>query len=199
MNTKYKLDENDTIVFDGRTLFRIVCITAFASVSVGDKGGYIETQGNLQVHGNAQVYGNARVYGGTQVFGDARVYDDAQVKYGVCFFDCADPANINGILKVTLDCQPVGGMVRLYKRVNRNLTSCHDSDFQYPSSGLVECSGPMDYSLSCGPGMHFSTACYWEGHGDVLLAADIPVDSILAVAEGKVRCSKAFIVGVCDE
>ena len=175
MNTKYKLDENDTIVVDGTTLFRIICLTAFADVAAGEKGGYIRHESNLQVYGNAWV------------------------KFSKCDFDCADPRNINNILKITFDCSPVGGFIRLYKRINKDFTSCYDKAFKYPERGTVECGGPLDYSLSCGSGMHFSSASYWEDHGDILIAADIPVDSILAVANGKVRCSKAFIVGVCDE
>ena len=229
MNTKYKLDENDTIVVDGTTLFRIICLTAFADVAAGEKGGYIRHESNLQVYGDAWVYGNARVYGNAQVYGNAWVYDnarvygnaqvygdaqvygnarvygdarvcgDAWVKFSKCDFDCADPRNINNILKIAFDCSPVGGFIRLYKRINKNFTSCYDKAFKYPERGAVECGGPLDYSLSCGSGMHFSSASYWEDHGDILIAADIPVDSILAVANGKVRCSNAFIVGVCDE
>ena len=46
-------------------------------VSVGDVGGWIESESNLS--GNARVYGNARVFGNAQVYGNARVFGDAWV------------------------------------------------------------------------------------------------------------------------
>ena len=61
---KYKLTE-ETKVVNGHTLHRIVCVTAFASVSVGDIGGWVESESNLSQYGNAWVYGNAKVYGNT--------------------------------------------------------------------------------------------------------------------------------------
>ena len=85
---KYKLTE-ETKEFLGRKLHRIVCVTAFASVSVGDIGGWVESESNLSQEGNAWVYGdalvcgnakvcdNAWVFGNAEVFGDAKVYGNA--------------------------------------------------------------------------------------------------------------------------
>ena len=81
---KYKLTE-ETKEFLGRKLHRIVCVTAFASVSVGDIGGWVESESNLSQEGNAWVYGdalvcgNAKVYGNAKVFGNAKVYGNAKV------------------------------------------------------------------------------------------------------------------------
>lgn len=58
---------------------QIVCVTAFASVLVGDIGGWIESEKNLSQDGNARVYGDARVSGNALVYGNARVYGDAEV------------------------------------------------------------------------------------------------------------------------
>ena len=69
---KYKLT-GDTKVICDRTLYRIVCVTAFASVSVGDIGGWVESVNNLSQDGNAWVCGNAKVYGDAEVYGDAKV------------------------------------------------------------------------------------------------------------------------------
>ena len=83
---KYKLTEETKEIY-GRTLHRIVCVTAFASVSVGDVGGWVESEKNLSqngdawVCGDAEVYGNAKVYDNANVCGKARVYDDAWI-YG---------------------------------------------------------------------------------------------------------------------
>ena len=89
---KYKLTE-ETKEFLGRKLHRIVCVTAFASVSVGDIGGWVESESNLSQEGNAWVYGdalvcgnakvcdNAWVFGNAEVFGNAKVFGNAEV-YG---------------------------------------------------------------------------------------------------------------------
>lgn len=81
---KYRLTD-ETIRLGRRILHRIECIEAFAYVKAGDKGGWIEEEGNLSqkdgawVYGNAKVYGNAQVKGNAEVFGDAEVYGNAQV------------------------------------------------------------------------------------------------------------------------
>ena len=87
---KYKLTEETKEIY-GRTLHRIVCVTAFASVSVGETGGWVESEKNLSqygnawvydnawVYGNAKVYDNAKVCGNAEVYGNAKVYDNAKV------------------------------------------------------------------------------------------------------------------------
>ena len=62
-------------------LHRIVCVTAFASVAVGDTGGWVESENNLSQSGDAWVSGDAKVYGYAEVSGNAWVYGDAEV-YG---------------------------------------------------------------------------------------------------------------------
>ena len=76
---KYKITEETKIIL-GKTLHRIVCVTAFANVSAGDTGGWIESEKNLDQNGDAWVYGDARVYGNARVYGDARVSGDAWVE-----------------------------------------------------------------------------------------------------------------------
>ena len=75
---KYKFTGKKKEVY-GRTLYQIVCVTAFDSVAAGDIGGYIEKEANLSQDGNAWVYGDARVYGDAEVYGDAKVYGNARV------------------------------------------------------------------------------------------------------------------------
>lgn len=75
---KYKLTD-ETIKVGKVILHRIECVEAFANVKVGDKGGWIEKEGNLSKKDNAWVYGNARVYGKAWVFDNARVFDNAEV------------------------------------------------------------------------------------------------------------------------
>lgn len=99
MERKYELT-NETIFFNGLTLYRIRAVKDFADVKAGDLGGWIEKEVNLsqaddawvydyaKVYGramifdNANVYGNACVYGYAQVSFDAFVYGSARVYYG---------------------------------------------------------------------------------------------------------------------
>ena len=48
---KYKLTD-ETKEICGKVLHRIVCVTAFASVAVGDTGGWVESEKNLSQSGN---------------------------------------------------------------------------------------------------------------------------------------------------
>ena len=87
---KYKLTKEKKEVC-GITLYRIQALKDFDDVKKGDKGGWIEKEGNLSqdnnawvygdawVHGDAWVYGNAQVYGDAEVCGNTRVYDNAEV------------------------------------------------------------------------------------------------------------------------
>lgn len=90
---KYDLLRDDTIEFNGRTLYRIKATNTFNDVCAGELGGYIESENNLshrgdawvfhnaKVFGNAWVLGNAKVFNDAIVYGNAKVYDDAKV-YG---------------------------------------------------------------------------------------------------------------------
>ena len=80
MTRKYEFT-GETKQWLGRTLHQIRAVAAIASigVSVGDVGGWIESEKNLSHGGNAWVSGNARVYGDAEVYGDARVHGNAEV------------------------------------------------------------------------------------------------------------------------
>ena len=100
-NKKYRIDYTQKIEEFGRTLYRIVALADFGSVTTGDQGGYIESEKNLSQSGNAWVSGNARVYdnawvsgnarvsGNAWVSGNARVYDNARVSGNAEVYDNA--------------------------------------------------------------------------------------------------------------
>ena len=73
---KYKLTEETKEIF-GITLHRIVCVTAFGTISAGDVGGWVESEMNLDQSGDAWVSGDARVYGDARVSGNAEVSGNA--------------------------------------------------------------------------------------------------------------------------
>lgn len=96
MDKKFELTD-ETIIFNGKILYRIRALKDFGSVKTGDLGGFIEKESNLSQRGNcwicddarvsgaawicdsAEIYGNARVYGNAQVSGDAKVFSDAVI------------------------------------------------------------------------------------------------------------------------
>jgi len=59
---KYKLTD-ESRDDDGVTLYRIKAIRDFGNVSVGEIGGWVESEANLSQDDNAWVYDHARVYG----------------------------------------------------------------------------------------------------------------------------------------
>lgn len=85
MEKKYKLTD-ETIVFEGNTLYRIEALKDFGEIKKGNKGGFIESENNLAHEGNAWVSddacvcGNARVSDNASVSDNARVYGDALVR-----------------------------------------------------------------------------------------------------------------------
>ncbi|WP_298481611.1 hypothetical protein [uncultured Ruminococcus sp.] len=71
---------NESIIHNGRKLYRIKALINFSDVAAGDFGGYIEKKTNLSQNGEAWVYGDAMVYGDARVYGDAKVCGDANIK-----------------------------------------------------------------------------------------------------------------------
>ena len=78
MEKKYKLTE-ESISFNGRTLYRIESIRDFGLIKKGQKGGFIESEYNLSHEGDSWVYDDAKVYGNAEVFGNANVSGNAMV------------------------------------------------------------------------------------------------------------------------
>ena len=67
---KYRLLDNDTIVVDGRVLYRIVAIEDGPFCHYGEKGGYVESEKNLSQHGSAWIKYPAYAYGDTIIHHD---------------------------------------------------------------------------------------------------------------------------------
>ena len=78
MEKKYKLTE-ETINVGGTALYRIEALRDFGDVKKGDKGGFIEKEGNLSQSDNCWVYGNAKVCDKAMVYNNAKVYDNVMV------------------------------------------------------------------------------------------------------------------------
>ena len=78
MEKKYKLTE-ESIKFNGKTLYRIESLRDFGTIKKGDKGGFIESERNLSHEGHAWVSDNAKVFGNACVSGKSKVYGEAKV------------------------------------------------------------------------------------------------------------------------
>ena len=70
MTKKFKLTEKTKEEY-GITFHRIKALIDFGNVSKGDKGGFVEKEGNVSQTGDAWVFGDAEVSGDARVFGDA--------------------------------------------------------------------------------------------------------------------------------
>lgn len=81
---KYELTDN-TIEYDGKTLYQIKALKNFGNVKTGYLGGYVEKEENLSHEGNcwvddnAKVYNNAKISGNAEIYGNASVGDNAKV------------------------------------------------------------------------------------------------------------------------
>ena len=78
IEAKYKLTE-ESMVVNGKTLYRIEALKDFDNVKKGDKGGFVENKNNLSQYNNCWVFDNAKVYGNAEVFDNAKVYGNAEV------------------------------------------------------------------------------------------------------------------------
>lgn len=105
---KYKLTD-ETIECSGRKLYRIEALIDFSDVKAGDKGGYVQSEGNLSQNGwcwiydDAKIFGNAKVFGNAMVLGNAKVFENAKVFGDAMVYDNAlifDNANIHGYAKI---------------------------------------------------------------------------------------------------
>ena len=84
MDKKFELT-NESVKFNGFTLYRIKALKDFGDVKKGDLGGYVANECNLSqedsswIYDSAKVYGNARVHGNAKIRDFAQVYEDAEV------------------------------------------------------------------------------------------------------------------------
>ena len=190
-------------VFDNAWVFGNARVFGNAQVS-GEALVYSNARvyGNAQVFGNAQVSGNARVYGDAWVYGDAQVYGDAVVceYHTIITGHCTSNLLIN--IKESIRCQTglcvMNNKIIAYKSVNKDLTSIYDPSFQYKVGEIAEVTDYDESNASCSVGLHFSSANYPYCPDDnfAILMAEINLDDIITVQQGKIRCKRAKILDV---
>jgi acetyltransferase-like isoleucine patch superfamily enzyme len=191
----------DAYIMDSARILENATVSGAASVSHDT-----HIRGNARVHGysiikeHADISGNAYIYGGhisgnCRISGDAYVHLNQVVKYGELKTDIYKDKDWARAIYNAFGIVPVHNKVILYKKINEDYSSWYDSEFIYPRVGPVSVSEyNPDITVSCGSGLHFSSAEFWS-RGDVLIAALINIDDIITVIDNKVRVTKAFILG----
>lgn len=89
---KYKLDTSDSIIENGKTLYRVIYLQDLIiednllPIAKDSKGGYIETMENLSQEGKcfllgrSIIMGDSKVSGNTQIHGDVKIYGHTIIK-----------------------------------------------------------------------------------------------------------------------
>lgn len=170
-------------------------------------------KGNTRIYENAKVYDNALVDDYTIVRGNAEICGHGQVKqsaliegsgkvsqnqlalYGVTKTDLSK--DFAASIKAQCNLPVINNKVIAYKLVRPDFTSFYDADFKYKVGEVVEVNDYESSNKSCATGLHFSNLTYWERviNGDfICLEAEIDLDDIITVQEGKIRCKKAKIL-----
>ena len=157
--------------------------------------------GYAQVYDNAQIYGNAKVSGNVQIYGDAIICEEMFVSYSKIDTDLRTDiaASLRGQCNLLL----IKNKVIAYKIVNRNLTSLYDKNFVYKIGEIAEVENPDESNASCASGLHFSNLTYWDDNvqkykDKTYLVAEINVEDIITIQQGKIRCKKAKILDKVD-
>ena len=81
---KYELVKSESIVHNGRTLYRIRALREFTisrgvAIKVGDIGGFVESENNLSQEDICWIFDDAKVYENAKICGDAKICCDAKV------------------------------------------------------------------------------------------------------------------------
>ena len=155
--------------------------------------------------GDSCQYGYSRQYGHSLQYGYSRVGEKQYLSAGRLTCDITNGKNMAESLSCQLDIAALpDNTVILYKKVNKVSdglfeTSYKQSDFTYITGEYAkEPEYNSNPTVSCGRGLHASTANYWQD-GDTLIAVKIDLDDIIAIQEGKVRCKRLFVIGECKQ
>ena len=81
---KYELVKSESIVHNGRTLYRIRALREFTisrgvAIKVGDIGGFVESENNLSQEDICWIFDDAKVYENAKVLDDAVIYKHAEI------------------------------------------------------------------------------------------------------------------------
>ena len=89
MEKKYKLTD-ETIIHNGKTLYRIEALRNFSTIKQGEKGGFVESKRNLSQEGNCWIYDNAKVFDNARIRDNALVYGESCIRDNSIIYDHAN-------------------------------------------------------------------------------------------------------------
>lgn len=76
---KYRLTD-ESINWEGHTLYRIKAQRNFGDVRKGDLGGFVETNSNLGFIGQCWIYDDAKVYGNAKISDNSKAFNNAEIR-----------------------------------------------------------------------------------------------------------------------
>lgn len=181
---KYEIVESDSIVHNGRALYRIRALKGLWTgpitiVCKGDLGGYVESENNLSQEGCCWIYDNAKVYDDAKVLDDAFVYNTAEVFKNAKIFDDArvcDNARIFGFAKI-FNKAIVYGNVKVYGNAQ-----IFGKAKVYDNAEVYENSEIFDYAFVFGNAKAFSNAKIF---GTTWLYGAAKIGDKLSLSKGK--------------
>lgn len=147
------------------------------------------------------VFDNACISSDAKVCDNARVCENMRVSYSYAKTDlCKD---IAASLRCQCNLLLTNNKVIAYKIVNKNLSSLYDENFIYEVGKIAEVKDVEESNESCASGLHFSNLTYWDFKlkkytDKAYLVAEIDVEDIITIQEGKIRCRKAKILDKVD-
>lgn len=178
--------------------------------------GYARAYGNVEIYDNAQVYGDAWAFDNVQIYENARICDNARtyesawicgdsvvsqnqyISYGIVTVDLSKTENLVKSIKAQCNLLAIDNKVIAYKLVRPDLTSFYDKSFHYEVGKEIEVKDCEESNRPCANGLHFSNPIYWEkrciNEEYIYLEAEIDLNDIITVQQGKIRCRKAKIL-----
>lgn len=188
--------ENAT-VYDHAIICDQACIMEEAQIT-----GWATVYGRSVVQGQSKVGGNAKLSGNSCVRKNGIVCEHMCICNNACVeHDLTNSRNIQENLMAQCGLVACDGKVTCYKVVRDDLSSFHDHSFKYKVGEWAEVENPEISDKSCASGLHFGSADYWSYHykdGYMILVAEVDLDDIITIQEGKIRCKRAFIKGTAQ-
>ena len=86
MNKKYEIT-NITMVFEGRTLYRIIALKNFSDVKAGELGGWVSNEYNLSQYGDCWIYNEAKCMDGASMYNNSCMYENAVMYDNAIMYD----------------------------------------------------------------------------------------------------------------
>lgn len=152
------------------------------------------------ITGNAVITGKAYIYPDCCIHGNAVIAQHMHILKGMNVNkDLTLRENIQYNLIAQTGLAAIDNKVICYKRVSHGLRSYYDPSFLYKVGEYASVENANMTDEPCASGLHFGPASYWASirhHNCVILQAEVDIDDIITIQQGKIRCKKAFIKGM---